>query len=66
MGTSNKAAANAAVLQGKKTFHGSPCYRCAGTERYVTNGSCASCVKRAVALRYEAKKARKDAGSTAV
>lgn len=66
MGTSNKAAADAAVLQGKKTFHGSACYRCAGTERYVTNGSCASCVKKAVALRYQTKKARKDAGATAV
>lgn len=56
----------AAKRDGKKTYTGTACSRCGGTERYVVNGSCSACVKKAVALRYQNKKVQKNAGAAAV
>ena len=59
-------AAIEAQRAGKKTYTGTACFRCGGTERYVVTGSCQACVKSAVALRYQNKKAQKNAGAAAV
>ena len=59
-------AAIEAKRDGKKTYTGSACFRCGGTERYTVNGSCQGCTKAAVALRYQNKKAQKNAGAAAV
>lgn len=43
-----------AISAGRKTFNGTVCNECGGTERYSTTGTCAQCVRRRAANRREA------------
>lgn len=40
-----------ALTEGKKRYHGRPCIKCSGTEKYVSNSSCVACTKKSTTER---------------
>lgn len=50
----NKTPRMDAARRGETKFHGKPCRRCGGTERYVCSSNCIACQK-SVSNRYHTK-----------